>query len=104
MHSTAVPVAHGLLSGSLSVSFRTLSYPGVPGKLDPVQRAAVRPYGIVRYVTARSIRRSSQLRSEAYSCKELDFRSDDRDRAERPTELGCHTPLPGGYSARRHES
>jgi hypothetical protein len=24
------------LSGSLSVSFRTLSYPGVPGKLDPV--------------------------------------------------------------------
>ena len=44
------------------------------------------PYGIVRYVTARSIRRSSQLRFEAYSCKELDFRSDDRDRAERPTE------------------
>ena len=39
------------------------------------------------YVTARSIRRSSQLRFEAYSCKELDFRSDDRDRAERPTEL-----------------
>jgi hypothetical protein len=46
MHSTAVPVAHGLLSGSLSVSFRTLSYPGVPGKLDPVQRAAVRDRSI----------------------------------------------------------
>jgi hypothetical protein len=54
----------------------------------------------------RSIRHSTfdtsqQLRSEAYSCKELDFRSDDRDRAERPTEIPVATK-PDAEAAAAH--